>query len=196
MSAPVGSGSSVPETLWSTVTSRAVFLDRDGTLAPDVPYRSRAEDLEVFADAPEALALLQGNGFRLIVITNQSGIARGYLTEETLAEIHCKMALLLSREGAEIHAIYHCPHHPDDCCLCRKPKTLLLRQAASDHDIDLSRSFFIGDSATDIEAGHAVGCGTVLVTTGPNHGGGVTALTDFTADSLIEAARWIIRDAQ
>ena len=177
------------------MTSRAVFLDRDGTLAPDVPYCSRAEDLEVFADAPEALALLQGNGFKLIVVTNQSGIARGYLTEETLTEIHCKMARLLSPEGAEIDAIYHCPHHPDDCCLCRKPGTLLLRQAANDHDIDLARSFFVGDSATDIEAGRAIGCGTVLVTTGPGHGGGVPVLADFTADSLIEAARWIIRDA-
>ena len=194
MSAPAWSMSSVPKTRWSTVTNRAVFLDRDGTLAPDVPYCSRAEDLEVFADAPEALALLQGDGFKLIVVTNQSGIARGYFTEETLAEIHRKMARLLSQEGAEIHAIYHCPHHPDDCCGCRKPGTLLLQQAADDHDIDLARSFFVGDNATDIEAGRTVGCGTVLVTTGPRHGGGVTVPADFTADSLIEAARWIVRD--
>lgn len=178
------------------MASRAVFLDRDGTLALNVPYCSRAEDLEVFADAPEALALLKQDGFKLIVVTNQSGIARGYFTEAILTEIHLKMARLLAQRGAEVDGVYYCPHHPDDGCLCRKPGTLLLIQAASDHDIDLAGSFFVGDNAMDIEAGRAVGCRTVLVTTGPRHGGGVTVPADFTADSLIEAGRWIVRNTQ
>lgn len=175
------------------MTSRTVFVDRDGTLAPDVPYCSRPEDLEVFADAPEALALLKSHGFRLIVVTNQSGVARGYFTEATLAEIHRKMARLLAERGAEIDAVYYCPHHPDDGCLCRKPGTALFRQAATEHDIDLTGSFVVGDSAMDIEAGRAVGCRTVLVTTGPGHGGGVTVPPDQTTDNLLEAARWIVK---
>ncbi len=105
---------SVPAGSDCTVSSRAVFLDRDGTLAPDVPYCSRAEDFEVFADAPEALALLKQRGFKLIVVTNQSGIARGYFTEVILTEIHLKMARLLAQRGAEVDGVYHCPHHPDD----------------------------------------------------------------------------------
>ncbi len=192
MSPQAGSGSSVPKASGCAVASRAVFLDRDGTLAPDVPYCSRPEDLEVFADAPEALALLKSHGFRLIVVTNQSGVARGYFTETTLAEIHRKMARLLAQRGAEIDAVYYCPHHPDDGCLCRKPGTALFLRAAVEHNIDLVGSFVVGDSAMDIEAGHAVGCRTVLVTTGPGHGGGVTVPPDFAADSLLEAAGWIV----
>jgi len=172
--------------------SKTVFLDRDGTIAPDANYCSRPEDFEVFPDAAEAVKLLNRAGFRTIVITNQSGIARGYFTEDALARIHEKMVEELSKQGARIDAIYYCPHHPDDGCQCRKPGTLLFRQAAEEHYIDFDMSFMVGDTQMDIDAGRAMGCRTVLVTTGPRQGSEVTAPADYTAGSLLEAARWIV----
>jgi D,D-heptose 1,7-bisphosphate phosphatase len=110
--------------------NRAVFLDRDSTIARDVHYWRRVEDSELLPNVPEAIRLLNGNGFKVIVITNQSGIARGYLTEETLAQIHQKMEDKLMKQGATVDGIYYCPHHPDEGCGCRKPKTALFLRAA------------------------------------------------------------------
>ena len=175
--------------------SRTVFLDRDGTIAPDASYCSRPEDFEVFPGAAEAVRLLNEHGFRAVVITNQSGIARGYFDEEALARIHEKMLGELAEHGARIEAVYHCPHHPDDGCRCRKPGTALFERAAEELDIDFSGSFMVGDTQADIDAGRAVGCRTVLVTTGPLQGSDVTHPADHTAGSLLEAARWIVRNA-
>lgn len=150
--------------------SRAVFLDRDGTIARDVDYCRRPEDLDIFPAAGEAVRLLNNHGFKVVVITNQSGIARGYFNEQTLASIHQKMADELGRSGAKLDAIYHCPHHPDDSCECRKPKTALFRRAAQEMNIEFSLSYIVGDSSIDIKAGKALGCKTVLVTTGPQKG--------------------------
>lgn len=107
--------------------------------------------------------VLNEAGFRVVVITNQSGIARGYFTEEMLEKIHEKMRKDLAKYGAYIEAIYYCPHHPDEGCDCRKPKPTLIFQAAKEHNIDLASSFVIGDKPQDIEAGHAAGCKTVLI---------------------------------
>ncbi len=172
--------------------SRTAFLDRDGTIAPDANYCSRPEDFELFPDAAEAVKLLNRAGFKIVVITNQSGIARGYFTEDALARIHEKMVDELSKQDAGIDAIYYCPHHPDDGCQCRKPGTLLFRQAAEEHDIDFDRSFMVGDTQIDIDAGRAMGCRTVLVTTGPRKGSDLTAPADYTAGSLLEAAQRIV----
>jgi len=172
---------------------RAVFLDRDGTIARDVQYCRRVEDVELLPTVPQAIKLLQEEGFKVVVITNQSGIARGYFTEETLAQIHQKMAAELEKHGAWVDDIYYCPHHPDDGCECRKPNTALFHKAAKELDIDHSRSFMVGDMQMDVDAGRALGCQTVLVTTGPNAGNDVSTCPDHVASSLLEAARWIVR---
>lgn len=171
--------------------NRALFIDRDGTIAKDVPYCSRPEDFELLPGVGEAIRQLNKKGFRVIVITNQSGIARGYFTEEMLERIHQKMREDLARHGARIDAIYYCPHDPEEGCQCRKPKPGLIYQAAKEHSIELSKSFFIGDKSLDIEAGHAAGCKVVLI----SDGGEVSypRAPEFVARNIIEASQWIIR---
>jgi histidinol-phosphate phosphatase family protein len=143
--------------------NRAVFLDRDGTIARDVRYCRRPEDFVLFTNAAKVIKLLNDRGLKVIIITNQSGIARGYFNEEILGNIHQKMLTELGREGARIDGIYYCPHHPDDNCECRKPKPSLILQAAKDFNIDLKHSFVIGDLHKDVELGKNVGCRTILV---------------------------------
>ena len=171
--------------------NRAAFLDRDGTIARDVHYCRRPEDFEILPTVPEAIRLLNENSFKVIIITNQSGIARGYFTEETLARIHQKMKEELAQSGVKIDAIYYCPHHPDDNCECRKPETALFLKAAKELDIDFSSSFVVGDMQMDIDAGRALGTKTVLVTTGPKGDNEIIDPPDYTANNLLEAAKWI-----
>jgi histidinol-phosphate phosphatase family protein len=173
---------------------RAVFLDRDGTIARDVHYCRTPEDFELLPTVPEAIRHLNESGFQVVVITNQSGIARGYFTEETLAEIHRKMEAELSQHGARVDAIYHCPHHPNDGCQCRKPKTGMFQQAIDELNLNPRLSYVVGDAQMDIEAGKALGAKTVLVTTGPQRGMDITRAPSYTAGSLLEAARWITQD--
>ena len=179
------------------MANKAIFLDRDGTIARDVPYCCRPEDFELLPTVPEAIRLLNQNGFKIVVITNQSGIARGYFTEEILAQIHNKMEQDLARGGAVLDAIYYCPHHPDDGCSCRKPKTALFLKAAKELEINLGLSYVVGDMQIDVDAGKALGCKTVLVTTGPQslipNPQSLINPPDYIADSLLEAARWITR---
>ena len=172
--------------------SKAVFLDRDGTIARDVHYCRRPKDFEILPTVPEAIGFLNRNGFKVVVITNQSGIARSYFSEDTLAQIHQRMVDELKSHRAEVDAIYYCPHHPDKGCECRKPKTALFLQAAQELDISFERSFVVGDTQMDIDAGKALGCRTVLVTTGPQGGNGVVDPPDHTAGSLLGAVRWMI----
>lgn len=171
---------------------RAVFLDRDGTIAPNVPYCSREGDFELYPGAGSAIELLKENGFKVVVITNQSGIARGYFTEETLGKIHHKLRSELKKCGVELDAIYYCPHHPDAGCDCRKPKTALFRKAAADLAIDLEQSYVIGDMPLNVEAGRAVGCRTVLLTTENREAGASKDAPDFVAADLAEAAVLVI----
>ncbi len=177
---------------------RTVFLDRDGTIARDVHYCCRVEDFEILPTVPQAIRLLNENGFKVVVITNQSGIARGYFTEETLLLIHQIMQEELARCNARVDAIYFCPHHPDEGCLCRKPKPALLLRAAVEVNIDLTLSYMVGDGQMDVQAGKAAGCKTVLMTTGPNQGENqsLNQAPDYVADSLYKAVEWIIRDLQ
>ncbi|MFC2051585.1 D-glycero-beta-D-manno-heptose 1,7-bisphosphate 7-phosphatase [Chloroflexota bacterium] len=165
------------------MANKAVFVDRDGTMASDVPYCSCPEDFELFPDTARATKLLNEHGFKVIVITNQSGIARGYFTEETLAKIHEKMERELAKEGSWVDGIYYCPHHPDDKCDCRKPNPELLLQAAKDFDIDLKRSFVVGDLQADIELGRVAGCKTILI-----EGEDIKTTPDAVALNLLEAA--------
>lgn len=169
---------------------RAVFIDRDGTMAEDVHYCSRPEDFELFSNTAKAIKLLSENGFKVIVITNQSGIARGYFTEEILAKIHEKMERELAREGACVDDIYYCPHHPDDNCDCRKPKPKLILQAARKHNINLEHSVVVGDLPMDIGLGKAAGCKTILLSDSPLSDKGVEP--DAIALDLFEASKIIL----
>jgi histidinol-phosphate phosphatase family protein len=176
---------------------KAVFLDRDGTIARDVHYCRRPEDFEILPTVPDAVRLLNENGFKVVVVTNQSGLARGFFDEATLSLIHDKMKNELQAAGARIDAIYYCPHHPDAHCPCRKPGTALFEQAAREMDIDLKQSFVIGDTDLDIGAGKAIGAGTILVTTGPDSTeslsfGLAQTTPDFIAPSLVIAFKWVL----
>ncbi len=122
---------------------KAVFLDRDGTIARDVHYCRRVEDFEILPRVPEAIRLLNREGYKVVVITNQSGLARGYFSEATLSLIHRKMVTTLERTGAHIDAVYVCPHHPDEGCDCRKPSPTLIIRAAADVGIALDQSYMI-----------------------------------------------------
>lgn len=169
---------------------KAVFLDRDGTVCEEANYLADPDELRVFSFASEAVRLFRESGFLVVLITNQSGIGRGYFDEETLAAIHDKLRDELVEK---IDAIYYCPHVTADACACRKPKTLMLRQAAAAFDIDLSRSWMIGDKAIDIETGLNAGTKTALVLTGYGRfeTGKLAKEPDLTAENLLAAARAI-----
>lgn len=152
---------------------KAVFLDRDGTINVEVEYLSQVDDFQFIPGVPWALKRLKDAGYLLVVVTNQSGIARGYYDEAALAEIHEHMHQDLASFGASLDACYFCPHHPEHGtgdyrteCGCRKPLPGMLERAAADLDIDLAASFMIGDKLADIEAGIAAGCTPMLVLTG------------------------------
>lgn len=151
----------------------ALFLDRDGTLTFPYHYPSRPEHLRLYPGIAAPLAELRAAGFRLVVVTNQSGIARGYFTEAALDQMHTDLRARLAAQGVEIDAIYHCPHHPDGVvaglairCACRKPQPGMALRAARDLNLDLARSWFVGDILDDIEAGARAGCLSVLVDLG------------------------------
>jgi len=147
--------------------NRAVFLDRDGTLNADSrDYIKKLDEFYLFPFTIEALKILSHCGFRLVIITNQACIAKGLTTVEKVQEIHEFITYEFQKNGITLDGIYYCPHHPDAGCDCRKPKIANLLKAAKINDIDLSESWFIGDSKQDIETGVNAGCHTVLVKTG------------------------------
>jgi D-glycero-D-manno-heptose 1,7-bisphosphate phosphatase len=170
----------------------AVFLDRDGTLMEDVDYCGDPKDVRVFDGAGKALRKLKERGYKLVVITNQSGIARGYFTEEQYKIVEHEVAEQLGKDL--IDASYFCPHHPNDQCACRKPSAEMVVRAARDHALDLGLSFFVGDKMTDLEAGRNAGVKTVLVRTG--YGGDTDSNNaDLVAEDLTEAASLILNHA-
>ena len=177
----------------------AVFLDRDGTICVLKEYLSDPDGMELLPGAAKAIKWFNEHNLVVAVITNQSALARGYFTEDVLGAIHERMNRLLEDEGAKLDAIYYCPHHPDDKCGCRKPEPGLLHNAAKELDIDLSRSFMVGDRMLDVECGKAAGCKGILVLTG--YGEGELALRekwdtipDHITDNLFGAAEWIIKE--
>jgi heptosyltransferase-2 len=178
-----------------------VFLDRDGTLNPDPGYIRSPEQFELFPGVPQALARLKQAGAQLIVVTNQSGIARGFLSTGDLQRVHGKMRGLLEAAGVSLDAIYVCPHHPDEGCSCRKPKTGMIDQAVRERQVDLARSYFIGDHARDIQLAKRIGSKSLLVTTGVEAAQARSELAaegvapDAIAESLGEAVAWILADA-
>jgi len=183
--------------------NKAVFLDRDGVINVEKGYLHRVEDFEFLPGAPEALRLLKEAGFLLIVVTNQSGVARGYYSLEAVHELHRHLQDELIPYGAAIDGFYICPHHPDHEsedqlteCSCRKPLPGMIEKAVSDFHIDPARSYLVGDKLSDSEAGRAAGCRCFLVRTGYGDIPAVSVPKDVTiVDDLLAAARSIIGEA-
>ncbi len=179
-----------------------IFLDRDGTLNPDPGYIRSPDQFELFPGVPQALAKLARAGARLIVVTNQSGVARGLFSIGELEAIHAKLTRLLGEAGAPLDAVYVCPHHPNDSCTCRKPNTGLIDQAVRERSVDLTRSYLIGDHMRDIELAKRVGSRSILVTTGavlPQQVEELKAsgvVPDRVASSFDEAAEWLLGDVR
>ncbi|HEU4388938.1 MAG TPA: HAD family hydrolase [Blastocatellia bacterium] len=183
----------------------AIFLDRDGTINEDIGYVSRPEELMLYPWAAAAIRMINESGMKAIVVTNQSGVARGIYTEETLDAIHKRLAEALEVEGARIDAVYYCPHHPEygdrryrKECDCRKPSPGMLDRAAREHGIDLSRSYVIGDKASDIQLAVGAGARGALVLTGygaetAENPGVWPCEPEFVAANLLEAVDRIVR---
>jgi D-glycero-D-manno-heptose 1,7-bisphosphate phosphatase len=183
--------------------SAAIFLDRDGTLIEEVGYLDRPERVVLYPYAADAIRALNRAGLRIVMVTNQSGVARGFFTEALVEEVHRHIAALLARGGARIDAYYHCPHHPAGdvaayaiACDCRKPGRGLVDRAARDLGVDPARSFAIGDRWADVALARTVGGRGVLVRTGygaleenraPD---GLRA--DAVVNNLVEAASWVL----
>ena len=175
---------------------RAVFLDRDGVLSVEGgEYVTSAEKLRLLPGAGESVARLNAAGLAVFVFTNQAGVGRGCMTQQALDEIHERLKREVAKERGTIEAIYACPHAPESGCACRKPKPGMLLQAASKHDIDLTRSFAVGDSPRDIAAGHAAGCRTILVLSGHtetyNAADFPDPQPDYAFSDLVAATDWL-----
>jgi len=152
---------------------RAVFIDRDGTLNEDVGYPGRPDQIRIFEASYEAVRRLNRAGFAVVVVTNQSGVGRGYFSEEDVAQVHRAMAEAMAARGARLDAFYYCPHYAGSNdpayaldCDCRKPRPGMGRKAAADLGLDLAASYMIGDKVEDVEFGAAVGAAPILVLTG------------------------------
>lgn len=140
---------------------QAIFLDRDGTIMVDVGYPNRAEQVELLPGVADALKTFRDHGYMIIVVSNQSGVGRGYMTPDDVSIVHQRLLSLLSESGVSLDEAYYCPHAPEENCDCRKPSPAMIFDAAKKFDIDLSRSFMIGDREVDIETGKRAGCKTV-----------------------------------
>jgi D-glycero-D-manno-heptose 1,7-bisphosphate phosphatase len=190
------------------MTRRAVFIDRDGTLSEEVGYINHPSRFRLFPYAADAIKHLNENGWLAIVTTNQAGVARGYFSEEMIANVHEGMTRDLDKAGARLDAIYYCAHHPSvgdppyrfDCD-CRKPKPGLISRAASDFEIELSESWMIGDRYSDVELARNAGVKSAFVLSGYGRGEWEhqrvtwTHKPDLVAENLLEAVEAIVRTA-
>jgi D-glycero-D-manno-heptose 1,7-bisphosphate phosphatase len=168
----------------------AIFLDRDGTLMRDVDYCGDPHDVDLLPGVRESLRTLKERGYKLIVITNQSGIGRGFFNERQYKAVEAELDRQL---GGVIDATYYCPHLPDDDCKCRKPSPEMILNAARDHHVDLARSFFVGDKGSDIECGRNAGAKTILVRTGYGSETNASA-ADFVAQTFSDATKFILNE--
>ncbi|MCJ7543168.1 MAG: HAD family hydrolase [Phycisphaerae bacterium] len=188
------------------MANRAVFLDRDHTLIEDPGYLSDPRAVRLLPGVELAMKSLTAAGFKTVLVTNQSGIARGLITEEALARVHAELGRQLAEKGAHLDAIYYCPYHPEGTVEgyaidseLRKPRPGMLLKAAEDMDIDLRASWMVGDDAPDVEAGQRAGCRTIRLPPGASPPPGEVAQedvqADFTARNMVEAARIILRES-
>lgn len=185
--------------------NKAVFLDRDGTINFDVGYLNHPDHLKLLPGSAEAIKMLNEADYKVVIISNQSGVARGLFPEDVLQSIDKKLQKELLKAGAYIDANYYCPHHPEHgvypykaACDCRKPRTALIDKAIKNLSIDPKVSFFVGDKATDIECGQKAGTSTVLVLTGMGRESQdsekiKTRKPSHIADNLLEAVKWILK---
>ncbi len=181
-----------------------VFLDRDGTINPDKGYLNHPDLMELYPGAGRAIGLLQEAGLAVVVTTNQAGIAKGFLSEEILRQIHARMDELLAAEGVGVDGLYYCPHSPREGnppyrrqCDCRKPEVGMAERAAADLGLDLSRSYVVGDKRTDVEFARNVGAASILVLTGYGLGEwefnrNAFPTPDHVAPTIAEASTWIV----
>ena len=179
----------------------AVFLDKDGTVIENVPYNVDPEKIRLVATAAAGLTALSGAGYQLVIISNQSGVARGLFAEEALSNVKERVEKLLAEVGVPLAGFYYCPHHPQGSvasyttvCDCRKPAPGMLMRAARELNLDLARSWMVGDLLDDMEAGHGAGCRTVLIDSSHEEEWklSVQRQPDFKAADLGEAARMIL----
>ncbi len=182
----------------------AVFLDRDGTINHDTGYLKNPEDVIILNGVTEGIRKLkQDFGFKIVVISNQAGVAKGLMTIEDVENVNCKIDLLLRQDGAEIDKYYYCPYHPDfsskEESKCRKPSPLMIYKAVEELDLDLSRSYMIGDREADVLCGFNANIKTILLKS-EIYGDQLTALLNqnkkpnFVAANFIEACDFIIKD--
>ena len=182
---------------------RGVFLDRDGTIIEDIPYLGDPKGVKLIAGSADAIRMLNERGIAVVVITNQSGIARKLFSRSDLIEVHRRMVQLIEEGGGELDGVFYCPHHPefDVECECRKPKPGLILMAADRLKLDLSRSYTIGDNPTDVLCGMNAGTKTVLIRRSqdeadPSRVGEISAADlrpDFVADNLLKAVEWLVK---
>ncbi len=182
-------------------SAKAVFLDRDGVINRDsADYVKSLAEFSLIPGSVEAIAKLTQAGYEVFVITNQSGLARGIIDMAGLEEIHRYMKNAVREAGGEIRGVYFCPHLPDEGCDCRKPSPGLIRKAAEENDLDISKAVMIGDKGTDIECAQRAGCkGAYLVKTGIRELPGRDRMEEWkilraVADDLFQAADWLIAD--
>jgi D-glycero-D-manno-heptose 1,7-bisphosphate phosphatase len=175
-----------------------VALDRDGTIIEERNYLADLAQVRLLPGAAAGLRQMQAHGFGLVVITNQSGIARGYFTEAQMTAVHERLRELLAAESIQLDGIYVCPHHPDDHCECRKPRPGLLERAARELNFDVQRAFVIGDKPCDIDLGRACGAKTILVRTGygAEFEAADTVQADHVVNDLSAAATAILRSLE
>jgi rfaE bifunctional protein nucleotidyltransferase chain/domain len=172
----------------------AVFLDRDGTLNEHVEYIHEVEKFRLIPGVLAALKRLKDHGFRLIVVTNQPGIGMGYFTKEDFFRVNRELLKAVRAEGVTLDRVYFCPHSDNDRCACRKPGTLLVERAVRELNIDLTRSFVVGDTTGDVELARRAGCRSILVRTGLGGADGhFAAVADHVAENLTGAAEHIVQ---
>lgn len=185
---------------------KVIFLDRDGTINEEVNYLHKPEDLQILPGVPEAIKLLRDGGFKILVVTNQAGVARGYYSCRDVEALHEYLNQQLKKSGAWIDRFYYCPHHPvhgigeyKRACHCRKPETGMFEQAGQEYDVDKEHSYMIGDKLLDVEAGNRYGVHGILVGTG--YGRQIhqeqlekqeDAIYDVYQETLMDAARYIM----
>jgi len=174
----------------------AIFLDRDGVIIFEKEFLADPGEIEFIPGSLDGLRMI-GDEFMLIVISNQSGVARGYFKESDVLEFNKTLGELLAEYGISVTAWYFCPHGPDSSCACRKPSPGMILQASSQFYVDLERSWMVGDKSSDIAAGRAAGLKTILVRTGytGREPGGIDIIPDFIADNLYNAVELIIKGA-
>ncbi len=180
---------------------KAVFLDRDGTINEDVGYLNKVENFKLISGAKPAVGLLKEMGFKVFVVSNQSGIGRGIVSQEVLDAIHEKMREEFAHSDIEFDGVVYCPHRPEEKCACRKPSPKMIKDLAKKYDVDLKKSYIVGDKISDVLTGKNATCKTILLLSEEDEAANVDEedeewpSPDYVADHLSGAVEWILKDS-